>query len=233
MQVPGYEGAEIDVVVGAGRPDEVVVELDPAADEPAADPEEEPTLDAERPECIAVWSAWSWPEDARPLRRGCVVPSSVDPIGWSWRTTRGHRIPRELGDWITIEDPSGTRRWLRATAPPPAPLQHVPTGTLRGHVSGVDALVFGDVWLVAFRDDAPFAETLAAPDGTFELRDLPIGTWGLCAGDESPATISANVAASGYVWGHDPADPWRAALRVELTAGATVTDLVVPLRRDA
>jgi hypothetical protein len=73
---------------------------------------------------------------------------------------------------------------------------------------------------VAFTDTALQAETRVLSDGTFSLRQLPPGRYGLKVGHDAyrDSEIPDRSNHSPEAWGATP-EPWKRAVVVEVTAG--------------
>ncbi|HWB13148.1 MAG TPA: carboxypeptidase-like regulatory domain-containing protein [Pirellulales bacterium] len=115
----------------------------------------------------------------------------------------------------------------------PLDIESVDGGQISGRVDGCPAGWEDDLWVVAFTDTAIRAETRVNRDGTFSLKNLPPGRYGLKVGHDAyrDSEVPHRPNISPDHW-RTNADPWKRAKTVEVTAGEHSRDIVLELPAD-
>jgi hypothetical protein len=105
-------------------------------------------------------------------------------------------------------------------------------GAIEGRVENVPAAMAGQIWIIAFDATIVRREILVSTDGTFRLRDLPPGRYGLKAGHDAyvdPHVRRSNEPGDPQEF-EKPAEPWQGAVVVRVDPGKTARGIVVDFR---
>jgi hypothetical protein len=214
----------VTVPADGSEPDEVTIHLMPGQPPQEAEPRP-PVL--HEPACVTIWRSVGWEID---VRRGCVTTGRWLPSSWAWcqaselEVDLGSRLRRN--SWYSVQGLTGARRWLRPGAAD-APLILLGSGAIQGRVADFDPTLAGYLWVVAFHDGPVFAETRVLGDGSFELRDVPAGEYGLRVGDGSAQSL-ASIPVDAIV-----SDPWAGAVRATVEPDGVVAGVELYCRHVA
>ncbi|MCA8970596.1 MAG: carboxypeptidase regulatory-like domain-containing protein [Planctomycetes bacterium] len=229
----GLEG-RFDLVVPEDRqpPPEFVV---PCAEPVNCDENDNDDRETERelplptrdPVCV---TRWGWARRNAPnmdVRRGCAT-HAASPVTWLWCERDKLRFPHgSSGPWFTVDAPGEPRQWYHISPTQDDGFLPRPTGSLRGRVMDIHPDLVGHVWVVAFCNAPILVESRVDVDGSFFFPALPVGIYGLRAGDDSCKTLFSEHEAlrlDEFDWA---ANPWPGAVRVEVDAGRHLEEIEI------
>jgi Carboxypeptidase regulatory-like domain len=168
------------------------------------------------------------------IQRGRTVRTEWNPFSFAAASSSGNyslELRNEDRWYVVVEEPdqAPTIRGpfeMKLSQIRKLDIELEPGGSISGKVRGIPADAAGQWWVVAFDRGVWRCETRIDKDGRFRLDRLPAGEFGLKVGHDGLHDAD-NPEHPSESETKNFADPWHGAHAVSLSAGQSVTDVVL------